>query len=653
MTPRLSCVLLLLGACAADVDPVDDVDSTDTRTAELHTTMRGPRELTGSLGGGWPVRVIPDETNLYILMQRTTETFGRIIRVPKSGGTPTTVYSTGARIVMDMQLADGRLYWAGSTIGSVGTDGSSPTDHASGFANALAVDATTIYFINGTGTEIRSLPRTGGTHVLRATGSDIRDLVTDGTYVYWIDGQSVYRMARTGGAPTLLGSAFYQDLESIYERGDRLWILTGGEGPDFNTNGVLYMSKAGGDINILRGTTAPGVWTDLALTDTHVYWTIPENGDVQRHGISGSGSGLTQALTHEYRANALATDGSYLYWVQTSRVPDSPYPLERNIVKRMPLGDVRGSICTTTPNTISETGAVHGMSEEGTWMYFAERDAGAIRRVWRNGSSTVETVATGLDEPTLVVADAQAVYWAEGSGTSWRVRMMHERNMPNRHITDVAQGSADSGELRDFVVTPYGLYTVTSTGQVTRWPRYDIDSNEEVAVAVATLSGAERLAYHTDWDRGWVWVAHRSPTGLPRVSRIDARTPSAATTAFTFAGGGIPGDLDADNAHVYLTVLDDGGNRIVKWAKQTGTQTSILSGTSWIPHDIKAAGSYIYFTNQSSSGTALVRKPKSGASSTVLSTRSGTRWELDTDSSCVTYSIERADGTGQLVKVAR
>ena len=73
---------------------------------------------------------------------------------------------------------------------SVWSDGGAPIVLASGqvFPNAIAVDATSVYWTTGSGGSVMKVPLTGGVPTTLASGQATPDgIAVDATSVYWVN----------------------------------------------------------------------------------------------------------------------------------------------------------------------------------------------------------------------------------------------------------------------------------------------------------------------------------------------------------------------------------------------------------------------------------------------------------------------------------
>jgi hypothetical protein len=163
-----------------------------------------------------------------------------VLRTPKGGGAQVTV--DGQNYVYDLTADDDTAYWIGLVGGGpgyavrshhAGQTGATLLATPDSIGNAIALDATSIYFSSSPG--IRRMPKTGGTPVVVTSASTWR-LAVDESFVYWTDGFSgsggfsVNKVPKNGGPTTELvaGDGAYVSL-AVDERCVYWANLYGGE----------------------------------------------------------------------------------------------------------------------------------------------------------------------------------------------------------------------------------------------------------------------------------------------------------------------------------------------------------------------------------------------------------------------------------------
>jgi hypothetical protein len=148
-------------------------------------------------------------------------------------------------------------------------------------------------------------------------------------------------------------------------------------------------------------TTAPSAW-DVALDATNVYGVIyANNSQVIRLTKAGTNPTVLFATGYIY---GLAVSGTALYFTVNSN-PGGAFS----------CSSTNGCLNSAGPMGASPTGTA-GIATDGTAVYWANTNAGEVRRCTLpcNGSSTL--VASGQASPTMVAVDGTDVYWTNYTG---------------------------------------------------------------------------------------------------------------------------------------------------------------------------------------------------------------------------------------------
>jgi hypothetical protein len=243
---------------------------------------------------------------------------------------------------------------------------------------ALAVDATSVYWTNRSGT-IMKVGLAGGTPTTLATGQNgAVGIAVDATNVYWVT-NAFFAMTRVPAQPTAVGT-------------------------------VMKMPIAGGNPTTLASNLSP---YGIAVDGTSVYWTNgtgSNDGTVMKVPIDGGvpttlASGLASPVD-------LAVDGTYVYWTNAgSNVPTD----STGSVMRVPIGG-------GTPSTIaSQQSDPTGIAVGATSVYWANNLGGAVVVAPLCGG-VASPLAAGQSGPRDIVVDATGIYWAnEGTPTNGMV----------------------------------------------------------------------------------------------------------------------------------------------------------------------------------------------------------------------------------------
>jgi hypothetical protein len=261
----------------------------------------------------------------------------------------------------------------------------------------LATDGTALYWFSGaTSTEgishtnLMSVPVVGGNPTTLASptaegGVPERGhiLQVDSSTIYWAaysgEGHGIYRMPKSGGAPTLLAAT--SDVDSIVlDQTSVYWSDQSGA--------VMSVPKGGGATSHLFD----GSYCNIAVDETSLYWSqygrmwsMPKAG--------GTPTSLTTMLDTCY---TLTTDDSNIYWVGT--------PVSSFQVTSVPKAG--GEISVLAINQ----GFSPGIVADGTSVYWGDDDHDAIVGV----GGTIIAVPNH-EVPVLLALDSGNVYFSVGS----------------------------------------------------------------------------------------------------------------------------------------------------------------------------------------------------------------------------------------------
>jgi hypothetical protein len=231
----------------------------------------------------------------------------RIMRMPKSGGTPVEIaMGDDPRYV----VVDGsHLYWSqrpnlyGSVYRVPKAGGTAVKVFDAGYyPHRLAIDSTHVYLIKSDA--IVRAPKGGGAmEVVIATSGVAPDLALDDSRVYYADYGKIYAVDKDGSNQTILASA-QGNIKGIALDATHIYWTT------YNTNGIMRASKnLSTPLGLANNAYRP---LGIAATADHVFWTSSEADEVGRAAKNGSASsiiGSSQADAFE-----IVSDGSYVYW---------------------------------------------------------------------------------------------------------------------------------------------------------------------------------------------------------------------------------------------------------------------------------------------------------------------------------------------------
>jgi hypothetical protein len=280
----------------------------------------------------------------------------------------------------------------------------------------LVIDSTSIYWTNSvpTGAIMKVALSGGPPEALSTNRADPGQLVNDGQSLYWAEASGVaadqtnhvgiWSVPVTGGASRLLVNIPTFALAVL---GSTLYF-TASVGTYGQNEHVYSMPTSGGvdggaDWNGATELTSGGYAFDaLAVDGTYVYFA--NDITIQRAPIGSSAVPSTKLVGDVNQGPvSLAIDGANLYWVS----------LDASI------GTVPLSGGTPTVLAGAIPGAASGSSSflvvSSGYVYWTDaRRSGAVRKVSVDGGR-VTTIANHQDMPAGIAVDSQYVYWANSS----------------------------------------------------------------------------------------------------------------------------------------------------------------------------------------------------------------------------------------------
>lgn len=318
----------------------DDVMSFEVSELGYYTSG-SPFPHVIAAGEDYPRRIATDATHVYWSssgnLQRKLDygNDGVVVRAPIGGGL-VEVLTTPQPDPVGVAVNDQHVYWvnggdgalwegegSGGAVMRLPKAGGTPeklSDEA--FPQAIALDATHVYWSDAENDEIRRMPLDGGAvTVLASNQGDPRHLALSDTDVFYTTGEMgvVARVPKTGGVPAVLSS-----------EGGKTTAITVSDGYVYWTNemsgAVRRVSAYGGTPITIREATRP---TALVVNGSQLYFTDLTESNLYKMSVTGGMATILatdQALPWDVKFHAgtnqliLASAGKYDFEGELARV---------------------------------------------------------------------------------------------------------------------------------------------------------------------------------------------------------------------------------------------------------------------------------------------------------------------------------------------
>lgn len=307
----------------ADAGGVTSMKTTcdDTQSDESNCGACGVKCEGTCTGGRCLVTLASGQANVNCIAVNATDVYwmnagadlegtGSVRRVSIDGGPVATLAShQGSAWPCRMALDATHVYWTfagGSAVLKLPLDGGTPVTLASGAGpDAIAVDATTVYFANEYGGTMK-VPLGGGPAIM-LDGSSGNALAIDATSVYVTArgagnaGGSVTKVPLGGGGAETIASD-QPDPESIATDSENVFWANYADGT------IAKVSVTGGNVTTVA--TGGGNAEFVAVDASSVYWAS-DLGNLSKVSKQGGASTLLSAGRNIFD---VVVDGTSVYW---------------------------------------------------------------------------------------------------------------------------------------------------------------------------------------------------------------------------------------------------------------------------------------------------------------------------------------------------
>ncbi len=291
----------------------------------------------------------------------------------------------------------------------------------------LQIDSTSAYMLASTetgtdATTVLKVPLSGGTPVTLASDDEYASaLAVNGTTVYWVDSVGPPHDASTstgvvmsvpvgGGTPTTVASnqgspdSIAVDSSGVYWANADQCV----QQATCATLGAIMMLPPGGTTPVVVTTVSTAAPEAIALDGTNVYWGTP---DGRLMTVPKSGGISTMLAFYEASIGDIVVSGSSVYW--TTGTGD---------IMQTPVG---GGASTTL---LVGSDSISGLAVDSDSLYWIDysndfETGGSTTSVQRIAlaGGTPTTLWSGSDEPEALQVDATSVYFVTYEGDLFKL----------------------------------------------------------------------------------------------------------------------------------------------------------------------------------------------------------------------------------------
>jgi hypothetical protein len=423
----------------------------------------------------------------------------RIVKVAATGG-PLTVLATVTSLDHPTAIAvdDTTVYWGiEGAVNAVPSSGGPVQTLIGGLDTpvGLAVTSNELFWTerqeastreNGS---LKKAPLAGGPVTILAHARDWpTDLAVDGSHVYWTEGTAWYghydgwgrimRLPQVGGEPSVVADSGPGVLPPFAADDTHVYFA--------NKSTLKKVPLGGGAVEQLwaGGPISTSSIQAIATDGSDLYWTDGGSSSVYRMPVTGGAVSLV-GVGGNGRPGPMSLDGTNVYWV------DQGYP--STIVRAPKTG---GSVVTLARGYFT----VSDLAVDGPHLLFSDSDSGAIFRMSVNGGTTSYLTDAERWSFNILALDQWDLYWIgqetirrvpkSGDPPSIVAKGLLSTFVPNGLATDGRGGVYWNETARGTIKADFGVTPVTALSFAASASGAREDSGSAaVKVQLTTLDG--------------------------------------------------------------------------------------------------------------------------------------------------------------------
>jgi len=436
-----------------------------------------------------------------------------IRRVPKSGGTATTVATTADGVVdlTALAVAGGFVFWEEGGVGPAALDGSV----GSKILRVSLANGTVTTVVDGMENGLIVLPGPG---FIPASWHPRGGIVADTDSVYFADADffqsyRVMSVAVNGGPINILLA------DTTYDMNDFVRSMTSDATTLYwvDLNQVRSMAKTGGPVTNLAGPRTIPPWS-VTRVGSNLYWIEApccahgDKGTIHTVPITGGTPVIVQDNLDS--PSSIASDAGHVFWIEGGAGIGAIEGFASLRSSALGGGNAR---------TLIETTAGGPFAADANAIYWA--DKWTIKRVPLAGGPP-QRIATGDFYIQEVATDGVNVYWVENQPYS----IVRSVSVNGGAVTTLGAGPGPAGRIR---VQDNYVYWLAHDDEIDRVPKVGGTPIRLVGpipgLATDFALDANSL-YISGWDSGTIWKAplaggtltSLASPGLDQTRRIEA-----------------------------------------------------------------------------------------------------------------------------------